>query len=213
MAKSEFLKNLRRARSLFVHRVGVDSSRLDAEAIRRRLASAALWLTPGTIEGFDPDDFHDLPPQERESLTTAVDRFREIAESVVGHQPATDAQVLDGTAAFQEILTLLSRYMELDRESDSIRRIIVSLDLPPEVLTFEVEIGDDSTGDPALWLWIIVDDDVANDAEFPKLSANIQDRIRHALRKADIERWPYIRFRTANEQRAMLGTAAHESSS
>jgi hypothetical protein len=205
MAKLEFLKNLRRARNLFVHRVEVDSPTLDADAIARSLATSVLWLTPSAIEGFDPDDFQEMSVDEREALAGAVDRFRQIAASVPNDQPATDTQIAEGTAAFREILQLLSRYIELDRESAEIRRIVMSLKFPTGVLTWEFEIGADSTGDPALWLWIIVDDAVADDGEFPRFSADIQDRIRRALRERRIERWPYIRFRTASEQRAMLG--------
>jgi hypothetical protein len=88
----------------------------------------------------------------------------------------------------------------------------MSLEFPRAVLTWEFEIGADSTDDPALWLWIIVDDAVADDSDFPRFTMLIQDRIRRALRERRIERWPYIRFRTASEQRAMQGSATHQSS-
>lgn len=213
MAKVQFLKNLRRARNLFDHQVEVDSPGLDADLIARRLNSAVLWLTPSAIEGFDPDDFQELPTAQQEALTTAVNQFRDIAVSVPSNQPATDSQINDAIGAFQRILTLLKHCIELDQESDIIRRIISSLGLPEGVLTWEFEIGLDSTNDPALWLWIIVDDAVARSSEFPEFSAAVQNRIRRALRERQIERWPYIRFRTITEQREMLGSATHESSS
>ena len=36
---------------------------------------------------------------------------------------------------------------------------------PKEVLTWDFEIGQDSTGDPAVWIWMVVIDSVAGDPE------------------------------------------------
>jgi len=210
MAKLEFLRNLRRARNLFAHRVQVDSPALDADAIARRLASVMLWLTPSVVEGFDAGEFHELPMGDRDKLEAAVARFAEIAGSVPPDRAANDKQILEGTTAFEAILAILHRHLELDRESDSIRRIIASVSFPPDVLTWEFEIGADSTGDPAVWLWIIVNDALADKPNFSALTANLQEQIRREFREGQVQHWPYIRFRTASEQQALMGEAMHE---
>lgn len=204
MAKFQFLKKLRHARNLFVHRVHVDSGITDADAIARRLASSPLWLTPYVVEDFDPAEFPEIPDADRELLSDAVDRFAGIARSVPPNQPATDKQILDATVAFQAILDLLQDYIERDREADEIRRILMSLTFPREVLTWDIEFGTDSTGDPALWLWIILVDGAADGDEFAVLTAGVREQIRRALRDARIERWPYVRFRTASEEQELL---------
>jgi hypothetical protein len=212
MSKLRFLKKLRHARNLFVHRVHVDSRTTDAETIARRLASSALWLTPFVVEDFDPAEFPEIPEADRERLSDAVDRFAGIARSVPPNQPATDNQILEATVAFQAILDLLQNYIQQDREADEVRRILMSLTFPREVLTWDIEFGTDSTGDPALWLWIILEDGAANDVEFAALTAGIRDQIRRALRDAHIESWPYVRFRTASEEQEILQGATYEPS-
>lgn len=212
MAKLRFLKKLRHARNLFVHRVDVDSETVDADAVARRLASSALWLTPYVVEDFDPAEFPEIPEADRERLSDAVDRFVGIARSFPPSESATDKQILEATVAFQAILDLLQDYIERDREADEIRRILMSLTFPREVLTWDIEFGTDSTGDPALWLWIILEDRAADGVEFAALTAGVREQIRRALRDAQIERWPYIRFRTASEEQEILQDATYESS-
>ena len=50
--------------------------------ISRRLARAALWMTPKAVEGYDPEDFRDLPEDQQEGLRNAVGEFEPLADSV-----------------------------------------------------------------------------------------------------------------------------------
>src|SRR4051812_28139365 len=100
MAKQEFLDNFRVARNLFVHpRVETDSPNLDREALERRIARAAIWLTPKSVKGFNADDFAELGPDRQRELQAAVGEFLEVASQVPSKDPATSEQLGKATTA------------------------------------------------------------------------------------------------------------------
>ncbi len=64
MSKQDFLNNFRIARNLFVHpRVTMDSSHLEPHELEQKLARAAIWLTPRSVQGFNASDFPELLPR------------------------------------------------------------------------------------------------------------------------------------------------------
>lgn len=73
----------------------------------------------------------------------------------------------------------------------------LKLELPKEVVDFEYEIGLDSTGDPALWIWLILEQ--SEDAWSRENRAELRERIDKTLRDVGVARWPYIRFRGVEE--------------
>ena len=79
MAKKEFFLSVRTAIRIGaskVELVGVPDSPATTE---RRLANAALWLTPKAVEGYDPDDFRDASSDVQNELREAVQAFAEFA--------------------------------------------------------------------------------------------------------------------------------------
>jgi hypothetical protein len=94
------------------------------------------------------------------------------------------------------------------RNAEAVKRIIEAVDLPPYVVDQVVEVGEDASGDPAIWVWIIVADDATDRPEFFDESMAIEDRIFSALEQAGDERWPYVRFRTRSEQAEVTATSA-----
>jgi hypothetical protein len=50
------------------------------------------WLTPLSVEGFDPADFAEWPKKERERLEREVDAFLAITREVPPNEPAPKAQ-------------------------------------------------------------------------------------------------------------------------
>jgi len=138
-------------------------------------------------------------------LKQNVERFLRVAEQVPPTKPATSSQVKEAAAAFRAMLKTLEPYLPTDDETQQIRKALRSISFPKNVvLTWTFEVGADSTGDPAIWIWVIVDDQAAKHEEFfTKTAREVEGEIRAALSAAGVARWPYIHFRTGSEQRAL----------
>lgn len=84
------------------------------------------------------------------------------------------------------------------RESETVRRILNRWQKPPNVRDVDWEFGEDSAGEPALWIWLIVDDDPQPSAQsITGLNRFVTD-IRGDLLRAGLRYWPYVRFRPAS---------------
>src|SRR5436309_508313 len=106
MAREEFIRDVWRAhRQFFPPQIQTDSSRSDAHAWARALLNADLWLTPKSVEAFDPVDFADLPPALRNRLGQAVDRFRQVAATVAPDGPATNEQAQLARGHLEELIS------------------------------------------------------------------------------------------------------------
>jgi hypothetical protein len=80
---------------------------------------------------------------------------------------------------------------------------------PDYVKGVQFRFGNDSSGDPAVWIWLVLKDDV--DIESPSVQAElspVREAYRNAIQRAGIERWPYISVRTRSEAEALAGGAA-----
>ena len=84
-------------------------------------------------------------------------------------------------------------------EADKIRRIIERRPLPESVRDFRIEFGTDSTGDPAVTIWLIVDDD-------PNPPKRVLDQTTKFVRETEadlmqlrLHHWPFVRFALASE--------------
>lgn len=69
-------------------------------------------------------------------------------------------------------------------------------DLPTPVNSWLVETGLDSTDDPAVWVWVILEDE---DADFQTRSQLRKIVQRKVLSEAHDMSWVYVRFRGASE--------------
>jgi hypothetical protein len=204
MSKLEFLQNLRLARNLYVHHVHTDSSTLDASKIEATLRGADLWLTPSVVKGFAAEDFPELTEEARSKLKTGVERFRRVAEQVPDNGPATAEQAREASEALRDVIGILTPYLAGGTEADHVRRVLKQADFPPSVKSFDFELGEDATGDPAAWIWIIVDDAASDSQDFASTASEIRQRVRKAFAEARILRWPYVRFRSVSEERHVL---------
>lgn len=77
--------------------------------------------------------------------------------------------------------------------------------LPDFVVDVAYELGVDSTGDPAVWIWTIFSDDEAAAEKFGEDTDLVREKIFVAFHDAGIERWPYVRFRSASEHAELAG--------
>jgi protein gp37 len=90
-------------------------------------------------------------------------------------------------------------------EANKIRQVINKRDLPASVRSFKLEFGADSTGDPAVTIWLIVDDD-------PNPPKRVLDQTTRFVRETESElmqlglrHWPFIRFSPASEAKLYFG--------
>jgi hypothetical protein len=83
----------------------------------------------------------------------------------------------------------------MSAEEATIRAVLKKHKLPPSVKGFELEFGEDSTGDLAVWILFDVDQDLQPSKE--KLSAltRLDRSVRADLLATGITRWPYVKFR------------------
>lgn len=86
------------------------------------------------------------------------------------------------TAAMSDVETTLTRLKELGRL--------------PSVLHWTIDRGRDSTGDPAIWVWIVVDDN-----KFDRETVGqLRETIREALHELpETTEWTYVRLLPASE--------------
>src|SRR4051812_18907124 len=180
MAKQEFIQNVRLARNLFAHRVEADNARVNADQIARRLSRAALWLTPASVRGFDAVDFPELSEEDRDELERSVRQFSEIAVQVPDDGPPTGEQEAAALRTFQQVERILQPYFPTPEELDRLRAAMRSVNFPNFVQTWDYEFGRDSSGEPGVWIWVVVDDDVADDATFTTTTTRLQREIHRA---------------------------------
>jgi hypothetical protein len=104
VAREDFIQNVRLASRLVAPDVQTNGAQLDADQVAGQLKRAALWLSPGYVEGFDPADFADLPQEQRDALADAVARFRAVAGAVPSSTPATPEQFREGLQTLGQVL-------------------------------------------------------------------------------------------------------------
>lgn len=205
MSLREFWISVRTGAKFLLPSATVDSPKLDANRIESMLRGTFIWLTPKAVEGFDESDFDFLADGERNRLTQCVNEFVNAAQQVPPDQPATDAQVQAGLTPFQCVLEIMRPDKYGDVEALVIGKRVeqcVAGQLPEWVADLRFETGEDSNGDPAVWIWVEVADVAAEEEVFSKNTKQVRDIIESSLRKLGIQHWPYVRFRTSSEQTA-----------
>ena len=85
----------------------------------------------------------------------------------------------------------------MDKTAAEIKAALQEIqDLPTPISDWDVEIGEDSTNDPAVWVYVILEREDVNFAT----TTQIRDRVTNTVETlTKQQRWVYIRFRTASE--------------
>jgi hypothetical protein len=207
MALDDFWQNAKIAASLVEPRVNADSSGLDPAHLHRLMRNAVIWLTPATVAGFDPCDFTFLSPSEREELKTSVGDFRRVAETVPDDGPATKEQIQEALPKLRRILEILRPDLNPDVDAFRAAKVLENLRLPydvrDDVARFIHEFDTDSTGDPGVWVWVILKDEAAEGPGFFEKAERIRQFVDLALLRQGVRLRPYIHFRTVSEQREL----------
>ena len=212
MAIQRFIATLRTARSALFGRMNesADSGRPANQASLMDAArrTADIWFTPNLVRDYDEAEFRFLPQPKQQELRAAVEEFRRLTQAVHGTVP-TPEQIEQGYDLLVTINNLTPRDFGEEQELYQLRDVSHSVPWPECVRGMSFRLGTDSTGDPAVWIWLMVEDDVVIDsAEVQAELATVREALQEAIQRAGINRWPYISVRTRTETKELVGGAA-----
>jgi hypothetical protein len=105
MARDDFFDSLRIADGM------LPPMRVLRPGGRTTYFSGDPWLTPFSVEGFDPADFADWPKKERERLEREVESFLAIAREVPPNEPATKAQSKEARKHLEEAMRIVREHL------------------------------------------------------------------------------------------------------
>lgn len=208
MPVKDFFVQIRSAQSLLTRpRVTTDSTRLDSAEMARSLERADLWLTPRIVAGFDPDDFAFLNHQERNELTTAVNRFREVASQVAVDRPATPEESCAARKELETIIRILkpSEYQNASQliTAKVLERLRRAPLLADSVAGIDYQFNWGFLNEPGVWIWLVVPDDLARSPDFFDHSERLREVVEDSLTAHGVTLQPHVRFRSVSEQHGM----------
>ena len=78
---------------------------------------------------------------------------------------------------------------------------------PAAIAGWDVKVGRDSTGDDAVWVWVVLHDDLVEQVWPLQTRDELRDRVREIVRSAaaPTEIQVYVRFRSESEHRGVVG--------
>jgi hypothetical protein len=81
---------------------------------------------------------------------------------------------------------------------EEIQRLVEEVDHRPRtVRAIDIELGEDSTGDPAAWIWPTVDARVEGSNKAIRDITRFAGRIRASILARAFTHWPYVRLKVA----------------
>ena len=88
-----------------------------------------------------------------------------------------------------------------------INDIIEGIQFPDYVVGLDFEFSYDWTGDPIIFIWIVLTDQMAESNNFFETSLDFQDQIRQSL-ETKFNEFVHIRFRSESERRKIKSQVA-----
>ncbi len=85
-------------------------------------------------------------------------------------------------------------------EQEQIETVLATIERPSYVTDIRFALDNDWSGEPAVWIWVIMQDAIADSEEILVHTDPVEAMVVQALRDAEISRWPYLRFRGQSEQ-------------
>jgi hypothetical protein len=82
-------------------------------------------------------------------------------------------------------------------ESKWIYNLIKDRPLPRGVRDLEVELGEDSTGEPAVWIWFLIEPGLEPTKDWLTRINDFARQLKTAIFDAGVERISYVRLRSA----------------
>jgi hypothetical protein len=95
---------------------------------------------------------------------------------------------------------MLARRIQ-EQEDATIRRIVDAMPWPEDVKGYDVEFGSDWEGDPAVYVWLVVDDDLRPSEEKLARVGNFRRAVTRALLDAVLSHWPFVQLRAVQSSR------------
>jgi hypothetical protein len=208
---ADFVQNIQTARNVLLPMLQgsdalqlPDRDQLDYAWLKR---SAPVWLTLRTVANYDPNDFCSFSEGDRDRLTAAVRDFRAIAEAVAGRDP-TPQELKSGLAILMILFDLLNLSLDAEGKALLLALYRTRAAFPGFVLGIDYTLGTDATGDPGIWIWVIVPDELDPDLpEFKQFVTKFPPIVRDALARIKSDRLPYIHYRLLSEA---LGLVAED---
>lgn len=88
----------------------------------------------------------------------------------------------------------------MTEEKEKIDKVLATIK-PDFVSSLSVKLDEDATGQPAVWVWVVITDEKL-ESPSPELENKLQafrNQIGETLRANGIERWPYVRLQAVSE--------------
>jgi len=103
------------------------------------------------------------------------------------------------TAKMDHIIEPKVAFAPSPEDEKRIRSIIARRKLPKGILSWDAEFGEDSTGDPAVWVWFHFKDRPGIAKTKVHQLADFTQRITFDILDAKIREWPYVGLRDPQE--------------
>ena len=204
MAFHDFWNKVRIGAKLYDPGFIAEAPPLDADAIEEMLRKTTHWVTPRSVAGFDETEFAFLPDGERAQLTKLVADFRQATATVNPFAPATADTAERARPLFRDIIRLLEFDRYDDAEAFRLGKLIereIAPWRPPELAELRFNTRLDHTGDPGLWIWAYLSDEVSEkDEDFLEAAQRLRDPLDDVARQVAPDRFPYLSFRSLREQ-------------
>jgi hypothetical protein len=110
-------------------------------------------------------------------------------------------QFREASAALAKALAVLQPFFPTTEERRKTVDALRTVDFPPWVDNWDYEFGSDEDGAAIIWVTVFADEQSAPRQSFGRFASELTGKIRNALSAAGIERWPYVRMRTALEHK------------
>ena len=129
---------------------------------RAGLREGTSWLTPRAVDGFEVKEFSFLPDDERSKLAKLVADFQMVASSISPTAAVPEDTVERAIPVFLDVVRLLEFDRYGDAEAFRLGKMIEQdLLQPANCKRFTgFNTGLNHSGDPALWIWVFLTDDI-----------------------------------------------------
>jgi hypothetical protein len=113
---------------------------------------------------------------------------------------APRAVCVDQGRIFHHLLEVLQPYPPMTDEATRVAAALGRVTFPSWVVNWDYEFGADEEGSPAVWVNVFAVEGAPR-REFGRFALQITPQIWRALSTEGVNRWPYVRLRTAAEHK------------